>query len=781
MRPLKLTMQAFGSYGKQTVIDFERTNQNLFLITGDTGAGKTTIFDAIVFALYGEASSGTNKKNGAELQSQFVEPGVQPFVELVFSEGDGETREIYTVRRVPRHVRPLKRGSGMKEESGSVILIMPDGSEYPQKETDKKLEEIIGLTKAQFMQVAMIAQGEFMELLRARSDDKKVIFRKLFHTEMYEKIVTELGNRRKEKQQEIGKIRTICQTEASHAAVPEDYPGAEELLELRDRILNADQLSVTDMESFLEKMSDLCGELELRNRRADEEYEQTHCFYLEKRDRYTSAEQLLERFRELEQAEKELALCRDQEEQIREVGERIRKIRAAYEILPAWERYVDAVRMENDTRRRLASGQEILPQLEKKAREASDASEKADAQWNLMSQDYTKVSERVNRALEILRRIREAKANYDSCKSAYEAAKETASAARQRMKDAEEHERDWRNRVEQLREAQVQFERWQGKARTADELSRELSSAEQLRKEADIQKKAAEKARAEYVGASEVYEQKNAEYERIRRIFLNTQAGFIAREQLRPGMPCPVCGSLDHPHPCELQEEHRELSRETLDMLEKETEQLRNAQENAAAKAQAASALLEEKEKSRDEGIHTLRIKLSAHLPEFPEDSTLEQASERLETWKITLRGEGARWKENLRQLRELQKKLQSIEADKIRLKADEEQAETNAVEKKTAFAAAESEWKSLGGSSDYETEEEAKLALKKAGDRKDQAEHASREAKTEAQKAKNAEEHTKTLILQWEKDLPDQEKERELRKHAYEKLLEEKNCSQTE
>ena len=89
MKPLKLTMQAFGSYGKRTVIDFERTNQNLFLISGDTGAGKSTIFDAIVFALYGEASSGANKKDGTELQSQYAEPEVQPFVELVFSEGAG--------------------------------------------------------------------------------------------------------------------------------------------------------------------------------------------------------------------------------------------------------------------------------------------------------------------------------------------------------------------------------------------------------------------------------------------------------------------------------------------------------------------------------------------------------------------------------------------------------------------------------------------------------------------------------------------------------------------
>ena len=197
MRPLRLTMQAFGSYGKRTVIDFEQTNQNLFLITGDTGAGKTTIFDAIVFALYGEASSGMNKKNGTELQSQYVGPGVEPFVELIFSEAAGDGREEYAVRRVPRHVRPLKRGTGVKEESESVVLTMPDGSEYPQKETDRKLEEIVGLTKSQFMQVAMIAQGEFMELLRAKSDDKKMIFRKLFHTELYAKIVEELGKRRK--------------------------------------------------------------------------------------------------------------------------------------------------------------------------------------------------------------------------------------------------------------------------------------------------------------------------------------------------------------------------------------------------------------------------------------------------------------------------------------------------------------------------------------------------------------------------------------------------------
>ena len=123
-------------------------------------------------------------------------------MELTFSEGDGANRQIYTVRRTPRHIRPLKRGTGTKEEKETVSLILPDQTEFSQnkKETDEKLAEILGLTKGQFMQVAMIAQGEFMELLRAKSDEKKVVFRKLFNTEPYQKIVEELGQCRKEKQ-----------------------------------------------------------------------------------------------------------------------------------------------------------------------------------------------------------------------------------------------------------------------------------------------------------------------------------------------------------------------------------------------------------------------------------------------------------------------------------------------------------------------------------------------------------------------------------------------------
>ena len=121
MRPIKLTMQAFGSYAEKTTVDFSETTENLFLVTGDTGAGKTTIFDAIVFALYGEASSVVNKKEGVLLQSQYADVDVCPEVSLTFS--DGSADELYQVRRVPRHVRRLKKASAKAKPAFAATFI----------------------------------------------------------------------------------------------------------------------------------------------------------------------------------------------------------------------------------------------------------------------------------------------------------------------------------------------------------------------------------------------------------------------------------------------------------------------------------------------------------------------------------------------------------------------------------------------------------------------------------------------------------------------------------
>lgn len=308
MRPIKLTMQAFGSYATKTTVDFSESVGNLFLITGDTGAGKTTIFDAIVFALYGEASSVANKKEGVLLQSQYADVDVCPEVTLTFSEGGGDA--VYEVCRVPRHVRRLKKastkGNTTKEEPGSVQLTLPDGTICPAKETDARLEEIVGLSKSQFMQIAMIAQGEFMELLRAKSDTKKEIFRKLFHTDIYENIVREFDNRKKEKEKEIAVIRTQTQTLIGRVRLPEDYEHTDELLALQKEIM---QGTLANLDSYVEQLGMLNDELRERLEFVNARSEQMKKRRDETRDAYTRAQALQKSYEQQARAREELAAC----------------------------------------------------------------------------------------------------------------------------------------------------------------------------------------------------------------------------------------------------------------------------------------------------------------------------------------------------------------------------------------------------------------------------------------------------------------------------------------
>lgn len=784
MRPVKLTMQAFGSYGKRTVIDFEKTNQNLFLITGDTGAGKSTIFDAIVFALYGEASSGINKKDGTELQSQYVGPETEPFVELVFSEATGAEKKTYTVRRVPRHFRPLKRGTGVKEESGSVSLIMPDDSEYPQKETDRKLEEIVGLTKNQFMQVAMIAQGEFMELLRAKSDDKKVIFRKLFHTELYGKIVEELGRRRKGKQQEMGQIRTVCQTEASHVEVPADYEKAEELLTLKKRIVSSDRLSVVDLEEMLTILEDLCTTLKERCSTAGKEYREANRLYLEKRDACTAGLQLLRRFQELEQAEQELEECKAQEKEIRETADQIRMISDAYEIQAVYERYMDAEKTVKAAELSLAEQEEALPGLSKMYEETKKQTEETNALLHKEIENYTKVSEKAERAMNVFQEIRKAEQAISSASSAARQAENIASEARQNVSRLEENEQKWRSQAETLGQAGLLLERWQGEMNRMAEMEADLFSIRTLALEMNKQKQASDKARQEYADASRIYEQKNKEYENSRRIFLNAQAGFIAKEQLRPGQPCPVCGSLHHPRPCQLEEDHQNLSRDELDVLGEEVNSLRSRQEDTASASRSAAALFQEKENTLTGEMEKLQRKLAENVPEgaeIPEKLTIGQAEKILLERKQSLSQKEKGLKEDVQTLKRLQSRLQGIETEKSELRTAAETAAQKLTEAKALFASCQARRDSLDASREYETEAEAKMALAEAKERKSHAEQSSSRAEAAGQKAKSDLENAQTLIRRYRTELPGQEKERGERKKAYERAMQEKALTESQ
>ena len=197
MRPLKLTISGFGPYAGTQELDFELLgNSGLYLITGDTGAGKTTIFDAITFALFGEAS-GSNREPGM-LRSKYAKPDAPTGVELTFAYNGKE----YTVMRSPEYERAKKNGNGFTKQLAEAQLTYPDGRIVTKlRDVDKAIGEIIGLTREQFSQVSMISQGDFRKLLQADTKERQKIFRDIFGTEYY---VT-LQNRLKEEANELWK------------------------------------------------------------------------------------------------------------------------------------------------------------------------------------------------------------------------------------------------------------------------------------------------------------------------------------------------------------------------------------------------------------------------------------------------------------------------------------------------------------------------------------------------------------------------------------------------
>lgn len=182
MKPLKLTLSAFGPYAEQTVVDFTLLGERgLYLITGDTGAGKTTIFDGITFALYGEAS-GDNREADM-LRSKYARKDTPTYVELEFL----YRGEVYRIRRNPEYMRPAKKGNGMTAEKADATFYYPDGKIVTKtKDVTKAVTELIGLSRNQFTQIAMIAQGDFLKLLFAKTEERSKIFREIFDTKRYQ-------------------------------------------------------------------------------------------------------------------------------------------------------------------------------------------------------------------------------------------------------------------------------------------------------------------------------------------------------------------------------------------------------------------------------------------------------------------------------------------------------------------------------------------------------------------------------------------------------------------
>lgn len=358
MKPLKLTMSAFGSYAGKNVIDFTGQQQGIFLITGDTGAGKTTIFDAITYALYNQTSGG--ERNGNMMRSQYAQPETETYVELEFLYR-GQT---YRVRRNPDYkiTKTLKNGKIREQKvPHSVELTLPDGTVFPEKKnaTDAKIIEILGLTADQFSQIVMIAQGDFLKLLYTKSDERKMIFSKLFRTDIYWKIQENLRRKSMEMDERIQENDRAFEQEKSRIM---PLPESEEL--------PLDEL----VERLRERLKDALKEQNLRRANV-EELNKKITKYEEINKLFRSLEKIRQTGRELEARQAESKERRQQIENARKADKVLVAEQQNLRQQQAVEQSAQAIAKMGET---LADDQEMFETLKTQLQEA-EAKQKREA------------------------------------------------------------------------------------------------------------------------------------------------------------------------------------------------------------------------------------------------------------------------------------------------------------------------------------------------------------------------------------------------------------------
>lgn len=820
MRPIRLEMQAFGSYGEKTVIDFTKAKQGLFLISGDTGAGKSTIFDAISFALFGESSSMANTKAGKELQSEFASLDVDPYVELTFSKGQDPDDPVYTVRRSPQHSRVKKRGSGTIDESEKVSLIMPDGKEYPSKETDRKLTDIIGLTKEQFNQIAMIAQGEFMEMLRAPSNDKKIIFRKLFGTEEYQKMLDELDRRKKDRLKEIARIRTVCQTVIGQTKIPEEE---EELRQLLREIMGSDSMSVDRLERFTTGLRQLSEKEKAETAEAQKTYDDAGTDRDKKRDQFLSAQHLLKYFSQKEKAERELLECQGEEKSVAAKGQLVKDIETAFDTKVLYDRFALAARQLAEESKANEEAENVLPGLIAADDAAGKAEADAKAQQEKAGEAFSVVAERVQKARGIFQKIEETQSLLNEEQAAAKKAEVGLGNARKKLDTFDAQAADWRETEEKLKGADAELISWQRRMQDAEELSSDWDLLNKEYGELQLLRKKNVRLQTGRDRAEQSYQEHHLAYIAKSNAFYDAQAGLLARNFLKIGEPCPVCGSREHPHPAVLSAGVENLTKEEIDRLQKEDETLQETAQKRSEEYRSTVAAFSEKEKNLGEkagklagqylektgensesladrtaawpgtdtvtaagaefvsGTLTERTNPTESGERFELRKMLPLLGEKIDTWKSQLSAAGDSARKKAEELETVRKNLSGADLRRKRLEAAVQAARDEKEKRSSATAQTEATLTALKSQKLFESQAEADLLYSREKEKKERADREYQSTHLSKNRAAQRLNQTETLIEKYRSDLPKLQAEKDATEQEYTEKLRQDNLAEAE
>lgn len=518
MLPIKLTMSAFGPYTGKTVLDFSELGKSgLFLITGDTGAGKTTIFDAITFALYGEASG--ERRNFNMMRSKYADPATPTFVELEF-EYRGKR---YAVYRNPEYMKAKLRGEGETKQSAEAKISFPDGKVITKKnEVTNAVTEILGLDRNQFVQIAMIAQGDFQKMLLAKTDERVAIFRKIFQTQYFDTLQKSLNDEARK----ISAERESAQKHSDHfiAEIPADEDSVwaidvqkakenkllvAEIISLLENILASDKETKKSLEKENGELTKKLDDVKKNLARANE-------FFTTKND-LQSTDDILKAKRD------ELVLA----QKIKTDAEKLSGEQDALE--------KDLVLLEKDV--------SAYDSLDEKISDFENLKKEIEKDKKNLQLSENEISEHE-------KKLEQLKSEQKKL--------ENVSAEKEKIKNAIEKNSAQKKEIDKLQKTYDDF------VKISVDYKKIECSYNDARKSTAV--------------AINDYTEKS-------RIFMSAQAGVLA-ETLKEGEPCPVCGSLSHPSPAkkhsevpteedvQLAKEKSEKENERLSELRAKTEEL---------------------------------------------------------------------------------------------------------------------------------------------------------------------------------------------------------------
>lgn len=586
MKPIKLILSAFGPYADtMPEIDFTRFGEGgVFLISGDTGAGKTTIFDAICFALYGETSG--IYRDVRMLRSEYADEKTESFVDFYFSH-QGRTFHVY---RQPSYERRKRRGEGVIREKERAVFYC-EGKEPVEgvSQVNGAVRELLGIDVKQFKQIAMIAQGEFGALLNARTEERTAILRTIFMTEGYRNIEAQLKEKRDAAVQRLRGVEQSILQYFADAAAEEESDAGQELLRLQEDART--RISLWDGEELLSCLEAVICEDEERLEKKTSEFQKEEGILEEKKRLFAAAEanhELIRRYEALLEEKKRLEEQKPETDRCRALLKRQKSAR--YQVKPAFDVWAGKDRDVKGTEKDLAEKQAELVRAEEDLIRAE-----AEMSQRLKEEPEAELLRR--KAL----RIQEDREKYEQ----RERLSDQVGRLGKEEASCQERERQLGKKEEQLegriRELEERIESLKDQPEELFRIRREEERLEGIRGSLHRiitqgiegyrnQEQDARESQLDFARKQEAYDQASLNRRQTEAALERCRAGILA-QGLTAGEPCPVCGSLHHPSPARLPAES--VSEEALRRLKEGEESAEEEKNRALAAAQRDRAALE--------------------------------------------------------------------------------------------------------------------------------------------------------------------------------------------